>query len=402
MQDSEITGQFDDIRPYHDGEVAAVMARLMADREMADTILSMMYPRAARYLGWALRPLVRRRLRREFGAIRTVREFQLLIGHQLEALLARGNTRFTVSGLEQLDPRGAYLFISNHRDIAMDPAFVNLARHQRGMDTVRIAIGDNLLSKPFASDLMRINKSFIVKRSATGRRDKLAALTTLSRYIRHSILVDRACVWIAQREGRAKNGVDRTETALVKMLALGRDRAQPFGEAIAALNLVPVSIAYCFDPCDLDKARELHERETTGSYQKRPHEDLASIYKGIVGDKGAVHVAFGEPLAAPLADDDEVAAWLDRQIVGRYRLQPTNLIAWHRLHGDHPRVAAWAGAIDCDWGAMEAALLARIAGESEGVAQIFLAMYANPVQSLLDLDLDPLDPGPLHPAPEGP
>src|SRR5690606_30812757 len=222
--------------------------------------------------------------------------------------------------------------ISNHRDIAMDPAFVNLARHQRRMDTVRIAIGDNLLSKPFASDLMRINKSFIVKRSATGRREKLAALTTLSRYIRHSILVDRACVWIAQREGRAKNGVDRTETALVKMLALGRDRAQPFGEAIAALNLVPVSIAYCFDPCDLDKARELHERETTGSYQKRPHEDLASIYKGIVGDKGAVHVAFGEPLAAPLADDDEVAAWLDRQIVGRYRLQPTNLIAWRRLH----------------------------------------------------------------------
>src|SRR5690606_17456224 len=208
-------------------------------------------------------------------------------------------------------------------------------------------------------------------------------------------------VWIAQREGRAKNGVDRTETALVKMLALGRDRAQPFGEAIAALNLVPVSIAYCFDPCDLDKARELHERETTGSYQKRPHEDLASIYKGIVGDKGAVHVAFGEPLAAPLADDDEVAAWLDRQIVGRYRLQPTNLIAWHRLHGDQPRVAAWAGAIDCDWGAMEAALLARIAGESEGVAQIVLAMYAPPVRSLPDLDPDPLDTGAHHPAPEG-
>src|SRR5690606_39423091 len=113
MQDSEITGQFDDIRPYHDGEVAAVMARLMADREMADTILSMMYPRAARYLGWALRPLVRRRLRREFGAIRTVREFQLLIGHQLEALLPRCNTRFTVSGLELSVPQRTVLSLRN-------------------------------------------------------------------------------------------------------------------------------------------------------------------------------------------------------------------------------------------------------------------------------------------------
>ena len=382
--------EFDEIRPYEDSEVLGVMGRLMADREMADTILSMTYPRASRYFVWALRPLVRRVLRREFGAIRTVRDLQELIGDQLKAMLARDDTSFTVSGLDHLQAGGAYLFISNHRDIAMDPAFVNLALHENGMDTVRIAIGDNLLSKPFASDLMRINKSFIVRRSVTGRREKLNALTTLSRYIRHCIMVDRSCVWIAQREGRAKNGIDRTETALIKMLALGRDRSHSFGQAIADLNVVPVSISYRFDPCDLDKARELHERESTGSYQKKPHEDLASIYKGIVGNKGQVHVAFGQPLAQPLEDDDQVAAWLDREIVGRYRLQPTNLIAWQLLNGDDPRIAAWQAGIDCDWQALEQQLLARVAGESEGVRRIFLAMYANPVQSLLDLNIEPL------------
>ncbi|HEY8385157.1 MAG TPA: 1-acyl-sn-glycerol-3-phosphate acyltransferase [Porticoccaceae bacterium] len=393
MVDSAELHEFDDIRPYHDSEVPGVMARLIADREMADTILSMMYPRAARPLGWLLRPLVRRALRRAFGDISTVRDFQLLVEEHFQAMLTKDGTRFTVSGIERLSPTGAHLFISNHRDIAMDPAFVNLALHTHGRDTVRIAIGDNLLSKPFATDLMRINKSFIVKRSTTGRREKLAALTTLSRYIRHSIRSDNTSVWIAQREGRAKNGVDRTETALVKMLALGRERGTSFGEAIAELNVVPVSIAYCFDPCDVDKARELHERQITGQYRKKPHEDLASIYKGIVGAKGHVHVAFGEPLATPPADDDELAGWLDRQIVGHYHLQPTNIIAWRRLHGTDPRVDAWASRIDADWDSLESALLTRVTGEQGGVVQQFLSAYAAPVQSLLELGLDPQDQG---------
>ncbi|MCK9469473.1 MAG: 1-acyl-sn-glycerol-3-phosphate acyltransferase [Porticoccaceae bacterium] len=388
MADTSDHSEFDDIRPYHDSEVPGVMARLIADREMADTILTMRYPRAARSLGWALRPFVRRALHRAFDDIRTVHDFQLLVGQHFNALLAKDGTRFTVSGIERLGT-GAHLFISNHRDIAMDPAFVNLALHENGRDTVRIAIGDNLLSKPFATDLMRINKSFIVKRSATGRREKLTALTTLSRYIRHSIRNDNTSVWIAQREGRAKNGVDRTETALVKMLALGRERGTAFGDAIADLAMVPVSIAYCFDPCDVDKARELHERQVTGSYRKKPHEDLASIYKGIVGAKGHVHVAFGEPLAAPPADDDELAAWLDHQIVGHYRLQPTNIIAWRHLHGTDGRVEAWASRLNADWAALETALLARVSGEHDGVVQQFLSAYAAPVQSLLELGLEP-------------
>ncbi len=389
MANTSEPNEFDDIRPYHDSEVPGVMARLMADREMADTLLTMKYPRAARPLGWLLRPLVRRALRRAFGGIRTVNDFQMLVGDHFKAMLEKDGTRFTVSGTEHLTPGGAHLLISNHRDIAMDPAFVNLALHLNGHDTVRIAIGDNLLSKPFATDLMRINKSFIVRRSATGRREKLAALTTLSRYIRHCIKEEGASVWIAQREGRAKNGVDRTETALMKMLALYRQKGTPYPEAIAELNIVPVSIAYCLDPCDVDKARELHERHTTGSYRKKPHEDLTSIYKGVVGAKGCVHVAFGDPLDFPPADDEELAAWLDRQIVGHYRLQATNFIAWRRLHGSDPRVDAWASRLETDWQAMESALMARVAGESDGVVSQFLGAYAAPVQSLLDLGLEP-------------
>jgi hypothetical protein len=129
-----------------------------------------------------------------------------------------------VSGLESLDTDRAYLFISNHRDIAMDPAFTNYALHRAGHETLRIAIGDNLLTEPWVADLMRLNKSFIVQRSASGPRELLAASRLLSRYIRHSLQVDNVPVWIAQREGRAKDGVDRTEPAVIKMLSLSRDK----------------------------------------------------------------------------------------------------------------------------------------------------------------------------------
>lgn len=377
--------EFDDIRPYRDDEVRPVIQRLMADRDLADTLLSMQYPRAPRWLQPLLRPFVRRALHREFDGIHSVHDLQMLIGVYMESMLARTGTRFSVSGIDHLPPDGACLFISNHRDIAMDPAFVNLALHQNERDTVRIAIGDNLLTKPFISDLIRLNKSFIVKRSATARREKFKALTDLSRYIHHSVCKDNCSVWIAQREGRAKNGIDRTETALVKMLALGRPKDQSFGDAIAELNLVPVAISYEFDPCDLDKARELHARQQMGTYRKGEHEDLLSIYKGIVGEKGRVHVAFGEMLPPGCSDDEEVAAYIDRQIIVHYRLQPTNLLAWEKRHGSHPRVTALKAEQNCDWRAVESALMDRVTGENDEVRDIFLAMYANPVQSRLDL-----------------
>lgn len=386
MSDTEKLDEFHDIRPYNDNEVPAVMNRLMDDPELADTLLSIRHPVLFRYFAWGLRPYIRRILHKRFDAIRCVNDLQLLIGEQMELMLEKSETTFTASGLDRLEKGRAYLFISNHRDIAMDPAFVNLSLFRLGMDTVRIAIGDNLLSKPFTSDLMRLNKSFIVKRSATGRREKLAALTQLSRYIRHSLRVDSSSVWIAQREGRAKDGLDRTETALLKMLSLAKTGDQGFAEVIAELNIVPVAVSYMFDPCDLDKARELHQRRTTGDYKKSRFEDLKSLYKGIVGYKGAVHVAYGQ-VVTPVADADALAAQIDRQILGNYWLHPTNLIAWQRLNGPDTRIAQLKARFGgCDWKATEDKLMARVAHETEGVRRIFLEAYANPVQSRFDLE----------------
>ena len=235
--------EFDDIRPYYDSEVPEVLARLAASREFIDTLMTIKYPRLGRLAPWLMRPLISRVLRHSFQKIHNVRDFQEAVGVSMGKLLKNIECHLTVSGQEKLDAEGAYLFISNHRDIAMDPAFVNFVRYHAGYDTVRIAIGDNLMSKDFATDLMRINKSFIVKRSVEGRREKLNALLQLSRYIRFSLIEEHSSVWIAQREGRAKDGVDRTEKALLKMLSLSKQKEQTFADAIRELQVVPVAIS---------------------------------------------------------------------------------------------------------------------------------------------------------------
>jgi 1-acyl-sn-glycerol-3-phosphate acyltransferase len=321
--------EFDDIRPYKDSEVPAVIARLIADPEFIDLLLSRKLPLLAKICPWLLRPLLRRSLSKAAEKINSVDDLQRYITVSLKNLIAKTTDGYSVSGLENLDPKKAYLFLSNHRDIALDPAMVNLALFDAGMETVRIAIGDNLLSKPFASDLIRVNRSFIVKRSITGRRDKLEALKKLSRYIRHSISGDGVSVWIAQREGRAKDGHDRTETALLKMLALSRNKEQSFAEAIGEINLVPVAISYEYDPCDVEKGRELYAKEQGEDYVKEKFEDLDTIQKGFVGYKGRVHVAFGEPVVASAEElnADSLAEAIDNQVYTNYKLFPSNIVA---------------------------------------------------------------------------
>ncbi len=319
--------EFDDIRPYNDSEVPAVIARLIADPEFIDLLLSRKVPVLAKICPWLLRPLLRRSLSKAAVDINSVDDLQRYITGSLKALIERTTDGYSVSGLENLDPNKAYLFLSNHRDIALDPAMVNLALSDAGMATVRIAIGDNLLRKPFASDLMRVNRSFIVKRSITGRRDKLEALKKLSRYIRHSISSDGVSVWIAQREGRAKDGHDRTETALLKMLALSKDKETSFAQATAEINLVPVAISYEYDPCDIDKGRELYAKEQGEEYVKQEFEDLDTIQKGFVGYKGRIHLAFGDPIADQYENADSLAEAIDHQVYTNYKLFPSNIIA---------------------------------------------------------------------------
>lgn len=329
--------QFGDIRPYNDDEVPEVMQRLVADDEFIAVIASLRFGSWVKPFSWLLNPILRFVLSRQLNKVKTTDDFQFIVKKYMDDMIESTTTGFTVSGLDKLDPSKPYLFMSNHRDIALDPAFLNYALYHNGHDTVRIAIGDNLLTKSYVSDLMRVNKSFVVKRSAKGPRQILAAYKNLSAYIRQSIENDASPIWIAQREGRAKDGVDRTQPAIIKMLAMGQQKkVESFSDYINKLHIVPVSISYELDPCDGAKARELCQVASSGSYQKSEHEDAESIALGISGNKGDVHVSFGEPLHGEFEDADAVAEAMDKQVVANYVLHPSNFFAYKMLHGDYP------------------------------------------------------------------
>lgn len=374
--------RFAQIRPYNDDEVRGVLDRLLRNPEFIAALTRLRFPRAGGALGALLRPIVRLYLGRQLAGVASVAGFQQVVEKYMTAMIEASTTEFTVSGLERLDPSRACLYIGNHRDIALDPAFVNYALYANGRDTVRIAIGDNLLTKDYVSDLMRLNKSFIVRRSAKGPRQMLAALQELSGYIRHSLLEERSSIWIAQREGRAKDGWDRTEPAIIKMLCISKAREMPLAGHVRALNIVPVSISYEWDPCDGAKARELHLRATEGEYAKEEHEDVASIAHSITSSKGAVHVSFGEPLAADFADPDEVAAEIDRQVLALYRVHASSLAAFRMLQGRLPEGFADDAAV----AAADAELRARLEALPAQHRPYLLAMYANPLLNRAALD----------------
>ncbi|HEY8569714.1 1-acyl-sn-glycerol-3-phosphate acyltransferase [Microbulbifer sp.] len=330
--------QFDEIRPYRDDEVRPVLRRLVEDPEMSRVVAHFLLPGAASKLERPLAWLVRQFVRFEFRKANNIRGVQEVIARYLEKAVNRTSCGLTISGLDTLPRDRACLFVSNHRDIAMDPALAILAMFKEGHETSRIAIGDNLLSKQFATDIMKLNKCFVVKRSSGSRREKLAAATTLSQYIHHSIVNENEHVWIAQRAGRAKDGLDRTNPALAAMFAMAKPKEQPFADFWRELHIVPLSISYEWDPCDRYKARELYITEHQDEYQKEAHEDLGSIGKGVVGKKGHIHAAFGTPIEKDFTDVSALADEIDRQIIGNYVLHPTNLIAYQMIYGVAPEL----------------------------------------------------------------
>lgn len=388
--------RFQDIRPYNDAEVRPVLDSLMESRAMLDSIARFYAPRLSRWLPWLMRALARRTLRRQLRGVETVAAMQHVIASYMDKMIEDTTSSLTTSGLENLVPGRSYVFISNHRDIAMDPAFVNYMLYHAGFETLQIAIGDNLLKKPFVADLMRLNKSFIVKRSVKGR-DLLAALRQLSEYIHHCIETDNN-VWIAQREGRAKDGIDRTDPALLKMLAIAH-RKLPLRESLGRLHIVPVTLSYQYDACDLLKAQELHAQSSGQGFAKDDDTDVRSIVTGMMGQKGAVHVAFGTELEIESDDPDRVAAQIDAQIRANYKVRDINFLALERLlalgaltENEAARaslqLAAWsAGAQggageDATKGSPEdrearQAFERRYAGVEESLRVIWLRSYAN-------------------------
>lgn len=319
--------RYKEIRPYHDDEVPAAIDRLINDEELISAIARFRFPHAVNYFGWLLKPLIRSAFRKKVRDVKTVDDVQQQVAHFMEQMIVKSTDGVTYSGLENLQSDKGYLFISNHRDIAMDPAFVNWGLYQCGLDTVRIAIGDNLLRKPCATELMRLNKSFIVKRSAKGPREMAKTFSELSSYISDS-LSEGHSIWIAQKEGRAKDGDDRTDPAILKMFYMaGKQKKISFVDYMKSMNIVPVAISYEYDPGDAAKGRELYETSVNGSYQKGEFEDIESIVSGIIGYKGRVHVSIGQPLNEGFENPEELAVAIDQAIHQQYRLFPSNLLA---------------------------------------------------------------------------
>ena len=385
--------EFDSIRPYSDEETAPTIQRLVNDSEFLNMIGRFRSPRLAAWAPAPLRFFIRRWLMSHFGGINTIDDLQMSLSGYVGDLVGNTTSKVTHSGLENLSKTHAHLFISNHRDIVCDPMIVNYLLFQNGFQTTRIAIGDNLLSNRVFAEMMKLNKSFLVRRNITSPREMRDAYLTLSGFINHSIDTNHS-VWIAQREGRAKNGIDATDPAIIKMFYMSKKKSGlGFGEALSRLHIVPVSISYEYDPCDVDKARELEIRERTGEYQKAEGEDSAQIMKGLTGPKGHVHVHFGAPISEAPDTPKELAAHIDHVMHANYHLHASNLAAYEmrNLQVEMPETANTVG-IDAiaagtysneEREAAKAEINKRLEECDEAGRKYLLDMYANPVMNAL-------------------
>ena len=381
---------FADIRPYRDEEVRPVLDRLLEDDALGSALARFKHPLLYRLVpGW-MTGKAKSALREETANARTIQDVQLVIEKYLDRLIENTTTSLTSDGLDALDTHQPYLFVSNHRDITMDPALVNYMIYHHGLDTLQIAIGDNLLQRPFLTDLMKLNKSFIVKRSVQGR-DLLKASKQLSAYIHHCIK-SRENVWIAQREGRAKDGIDKTETAIIKMLHMANREATlklTLQESINSLNIVPVSISYEFDPCDRAKAEELYTIDTTGKFEKDENSDVQSILAGMIGEKGDVHVSFGNPLVCSDAVTAEgVARQIDEQVIRNYKLHAVNYVAMEMVQKDFMDFSMVPGLLGMSAGELaekRRLFIKRLAKIPRKHRSYVLNMYANPVIRRLEI-----------------
>lgn len=319
---------FDDIRPYRSEEVPDVLRNLLQDPEFQAVVAYI-----ARLTGQQPDALAQ-----AIGRCRSTEDFQIgIIYPFLQQLLAQATTSISANfsavapadaAPDAASDARAYTFVSNHRDIVLDSALLSFLLHDHGMKTVEIAIGDNLLIRPWIKDLVRVNKAFIVQRALT-MRQMLLASAKLSRYVRYAVTEKHENIWIAQREGRAKDSDDRTQESVLKMLAIGGDLRQ--------LNIVPLAITYEYDPCDHLKAQEFQLKRDNPGFKKSPQDDLDNMRTGIFGPKGKVHYHAAPPLnrwietlPTDISKNDffpAVAQRIDQQIHSHYHLYPGNYVA---------------------------------------------------------------------------
>jgi 1-acyl-sn-glycerol-3-phosphate acyltransferase len=304
----------------------------------------------------------------------------------VSSILKRTSDGLYVEGFEKLVPGIPYLFVANHRDIVLDSAILQVILFDRGHETTEITFGSNLMVNQFVVDLGRVNRMFRVERGGN-KSDFINNSRKLSAYIRHTITRKRNSVWIAQRPGRTKNGNDKTEAGLLKMFNMsgGSDFADSFRE----LNIVPVVISYEYEPCCAFKIREALVTMNTGSYKKRPEEDLLSIITGITQPKGRIAISAGRPANEFLDRIDvndtlnnklaKLAEMIDAEVYMNYRLWPGNYIAFDIMKGNSDHSANYSEADKRKFLDYMDKEIRGLEGNQEIIKDIFLGIYANPV-----------------------
>ena len=292
----------------------------------------------------------------------------------IPTVIKRTMTEFTASGAENLDPKKGYLFISNHRDIILDCALLDYALLLADRQLCEMAFGDNLIINQFTEDLFRLNGGVVIRRELPMREKYLESIR-ISEYFVDVVTEMNKPIWVAQKSGRSKDGIDETQPAIIKMLYLSKKGSGiSFQELINSMNIVPVAVSYEYDPNDINKGREeILRKAHDGAYEKKRYEDLISMARGMKCQKGRVHMTIGKPLHGDFADANEVAREIDRQIHLGYKLWDTNLFAYSYLENDN-RFASDLSGFDGD------AFLARFSHLSPNVRDFVLNSYANPVR----------------------
>lgn len=366
--------RFDDIRPYYDEEIPEAMHRI-TESEHFPLLASYVYPDT---------PV--EEVRRRLLSFRTIYDFQSdTMSRVNEQVIARSITEFTFGGLEMLDPAKQYLFVSNHRDIMLDSSLLQYILLKNGHHTTEITFGANLMSTPLVIDIGKSNKMFRTERGGDMKEFYKKSLY-LSEYIRYAITEKRESVWIAQRNGRTKDGNDATDQGIIKMFYMSK--ADNRVEGLAELNIVPVAISYEWESCDILKTLELY-RSRSAKYVKKTGEDLNSILNGLLQPKGRVHIEFCRPVEydeLKRLDDctgsefnKRVALLLDERICRNYRLTPNNYIAHDLRSGDNRFADKYTAAEKQAFLEYMAKLYEYNDCDTAVLKEIFLGIYANPV-----------------------
>lgn len=376
---------FSEVRPFTDAEVKGAVIALLADDAFVSGICRLCWPALSKFANPMLQPFMRFSLSRKLSGVVSLDDFQCRMQPYLSRMASNSMSTFSSSGTTSLHDSDNYLFISNHRDIILDAAMLSYVLFHEFNKTPCIAVGDNLLKRSFVGQLLRLNKCFIVNRSASSLGKKVANLRRLSAYIYYCLTEGDHCVWLAQKGGRAKDGLDKTDPAIIKMLAINKKPDESFGSYIKRLNIVPVSISYEYDPCDLLKAKELYILETTGEYIKSEDEDFASMGLGILGYKGNVHLHIGPVITDEFQDACETAQYLDKQIVDNYRLHPSNIFAYQRLYEQLPNALVKILPGKPLLHKKEQEFVRRLNTVPKYLQEYWLRIYANPVKSFIEL-----------------